>query len=209
MERQGHKSDPQDAVQIDQTPTAKSPISDLLSPRLLTPEDALQAIQCVPDAVLFLTPSLTLVRWNRSAESMLRLTASDIDQVGWLNRFASADKLRVQVLLAACQHSDAMAIELSLVVPPAAPIDLRLHACRLSDEIRPASYMLVATDITDLKRAQREADEAIRGRDQFLAMLSHELRNPCQRSSMLMKSSSHQQVEKWPQRKRVMWPRGN
>ncbi len=38
--------------------------------------------------------------------------------------------------------------------------------------------MLVATDISDLKRAQREADEAIRGRDQFLAMLSHELRNP-------------------------------
>jgi two-component system CheB/CheR fusion protein len=36
----------------------------------------------------------------------------------------------------------------------------------------------VATDITRLKRSENEQREAVRGRDQFLAMLSHELRNP-------------------------------
>lgn len=36
----------------------------------------------------------------------------------------------------------------------------------------------ISTDITDRKRAENEAREALNRRDQFLAMLSHELRNP-------------------------------
>lgn len=36
----------------------------------------------------------------------------------------------------------------------------------------------ISTDITALKRAERDAREALVRRDQFLAMLSHELRNP-------------------------------
>jgi len=36
----------------------------------------------------------------------------------------------------------------------------------------------VARDITEQKRAENQAVEAVRQRDQFLAMLSHELRNP-------------------------------
>jgi two-component system CheB/CheR fusion protein len=36
----------------------------------------------------------------------------------------------------------------------------------------------VARDITEQKRAESQAVEAVRQRDQFLAMLSHELRNP-------------------------------
>ena len=49
--------------------------------------------------------------------------------------------------------------------------------------IRDASGQLVGTtaifrDVTDQKRAEAEIREAVRRRDQFLAMLSHELRNP-------------------------------
>jgi len=36
----------------------------------------------------------------------------------------------------------------------------------------------IKTDVTDLKRAETEAREAVAQRDRFLAMLSHELRNP-------------------------------
>jgi two-component system, chemotaxis family, CheB/CheR fusion protein len=36
----------------------------------------------------------------------------------------------------------------------------------------------ISTDITDRKRAENEARESLTRRDQFLAMLSHELRNP-------------------------------
>jgi two-component system CheB/CheR fusion protein len=54
--------------------------------------------------------------------------------------------------------------------------EVRLIASRLSgDEHR----MLVAMhDVTARKRAERALQEEVRGRDQFLAALSHELRNP-------------------------------
>jgi signal transduction histidine kinase len=37
---------------------------------------------------------------------------------------------------------------------------------------------VVATDVTDLVRARQEAEEANRAKDEFMAMLGHELRNP-------------------------------
>ncbi len=38
--------------------------------------------------------------------------------------------------------------------------------------------LLAVEDITDRKRAERELREADRRKDEFLAMLAHELRNP-------------------------------
>ncbi len=43
---------------------------------------------------------------------------------------------------------------------------------------RPVAIASIAKDIKRLKDAEREAREAVRRRDHFLAMLSHELRNP-------------------------------
>ncbi|QDU86728.1 Autoinducer 2 sensor kinase/phosphatase LuxQ [Pirellulimonas nuda] len=39
-------------------------------------------------------------------------------------------------------------------------------------------FMAIERDVTDLKRAQARAQEEVARRDEFLAMLSHELRNP-------------------------------
>ncbi len=43
---------------------------------------------------------------------------------------------------------------------------------------RPVGVITVLRDVTDQKRAEEKIQEAVQRRDQFLAMLSHELRNP-------------------------------
>lgn len=49
----------------------------------------------------------------------------------------------------------------------------------LTDDLkRPTSIAVISKDISDLKRAEHQAREEVSRRDQFLAMLSHELRNP-------------------------------
>jgi two-component system CheB/CheR fusion protein len=57
---------------------------------------------------------------------------------------------------------------------------VRYVEMRLVDFVWDGKSALLATlrDVTQRKRAQEEADEAVKLRDQFLAMLSHELRNP-------------------------------
>jgi signal transduction histidine kinase len=57
---------------------------------------------------------------------------------------------------------------------------VRVAEMRLVDFYWEGRSALLATlrDITERKRAQEEAYEAVQLRDQFLAMLSHELRNP-------------------------------
>lgn len=46
------------------------------------------------------------------------------------------------------------------------------------DAHQPIGIASIAKDISALKQAEQEAQEALRRRDEFLAMLSHELRNP-------------------------------
>ncbi|NTX41351.1 response regulator [Myxococcus sp. CA033] len=48
----------------------------------------------------------------------------------------------------------------------------------LDDEGRVDSIVVVAFDVTDLSNARREAEAGSRAKDEFLAMLGHELRNP-------------------------------
>ena len=42
----------------------------------------------------------------------------------------------------------------------------------------PDGIVVVATDVTELANARRDAESANRAKDEFIAMLSHELRNP-------------------------------
>src|SRR4029079_18594479 len=43
---------------------------------------------------------------------------------------------------------------------------------------RPVGIVVIFRDVTERQRAEKKIQESVRRRDQFLAMLSHELRNP-------------------------------
>ena len=47
-----------------------------------------------------------------------------------------------------------------------------------NDDGQVYAIAVVATDVTDLVRARQDAEEANRAKDEFMAMLGHELRNP-------------------------------
>ena len=57
------------------------------------------------------------------------------------------------------------------------PVLLTLSLLR-DEADQPIAIASIAKDITDRKHAELQCREAIERRDQFLAMLSHELRNP-------------------------------
>ncbi len=59
------------------------------------------------------------------------------------------------------------------------PLEISLHVSPIRNVAKEVSgASAIARDISELKKAEHEIREAIRRRDQFLAMLSHELRNP-------------------------------
>jgi PAS domain S-box-containing protein len=62
------------------------------------------------------------------------------------------------------------------------PTGLRHYAARLVPELGPDGevehVLVVSHDVTDIKRAQEALEDADRRKDEFLATLAHELRNP-------------------------------
>ena len=48
----------------------------------------------------------------------------------------------------------------------------------LDEQGAPDSIVVIVYDVTELARARRNAEVANRAKDEFLAMLGHELRNP-------------------------------
>ena len=57
-------------------------------------------------------------------------------------------------------------------------LQARLSADDLDGDGQSSGIVVVATDVTELANARRDAESANRAKDEFIAMLSHELRNP-------------------------------
>jgi PAS domain S-box-containing protein len=70
-------------------------------------------------------------------------------------------------------------IEKQLLRKDGAPVWVEIYATALTDTLgRPQSAVAIVADITERKRAEEALHEADRRKDEFLAVLGHELRNP-------------------------------
>jgi two-component system CheB/CheR fusion protein len=77
------------------------------------------------------------------------------------------------------QHEKLRNIETVRVTREGRRVPVLLTLSLLADEDRqPAGIATIAKDVTKLKWAEETARDAVRRRDEFLALLSHELRNP-------------------------------
>ncbi|HLL23373.1 MAG TPA: ATP-binding protein, partial [Kofleriaceae bacterium] len=126
-----------------------------------------------------------IVTWNRGAEKLYGFTAAeaigksasvllqDVESVDPLiERVKRGDK--VEHVRATRVHRDGHAMEISITMSPI-----------LDREGKLVGVSSIGRDITQLMSAQRkienlleQAEESARRREQFIAMLSHELRNP-------------------------------
>jgi PAS domain S-box-containing protein len=68
--------------------------------------------------------------------------------------------------------------ELPLAATDGGARDVRITGSRLADRASTATALLAMEDVTERNRAESELREASRRKDEFLAVLSHELRNP-------------------------------
>ncbi len=101
------------------------------------------------------------------------------DLGNWIDKVDQRDRAQTRALWeAAVAAGTAFGAELRFRAGDGTPRWFKVHAVPLADGGHPAKWIGVASDIDSVKRAQEELRKADRRKDEFLAMLAHELRNP-------------------------------
>jgi two-component system, chemotaxis family, CheB/CheR fusion protein len=121
-----------------------------------------------------------IVAWNGGAEDLYGYP--EADAIGMDTRLLMPEDRRqeeVALLTRLARGEDVGVIETQRVTRDGRRIELELSACPVYDEFGKLTGMAtIGRDITVRKRAEEQVQRAIAQREQFLALLSHELRNP-------------------------------
>ena len=142
-------------------------------------------VEEMEQGAVVLTPRGDIFYCNRGFEAMVRAPLEDIIGHSMADFVAAVDESRLEELWAA----GAGRLEAILRASDGTEVPAYVTASLFGDT--PAHLCLVVTDLTEQKRqaareamfareeaARAEAESANRAKDQFLSMLSHELRNP-------------------------------
>lgn len=132
------------------------------------------------DAIISKTLDGVVTSWNRAAELLYGYTAEEmigqtVRRLVAPDRHDEADEIlerlrrgeQVKQFETVRVRKDGTLIDVSLTISPIKDARGKL-----------VGGSTIARDITERRRAEEEIREGVRRRDQFLAMLSHELRNP-------------------------------
>lgn len=99
----------------------------------------------------------------------------------WLHRVHRDDRDAVRAALDGLAHGQAYAIEYRAHDDGGATLWIAEHTCFVrTPDGQPRQVFGIARDITLSKRSERELQLAIRRKDEFLAILMHEMRTPLQ-----------------------------
>jgi len=147
----------------------------------LPPQELLAAIVASSDdAIISKTLQGIITSWNRGAERLFGYPAAEAIGQSVLLIIPDDRKSEEKMILSRLRRGeridhfetvrvtkDGRLLDISLTISP---------ICNEAGDLIGASK--VARDITDQKRAQRELREADERKNEFLALLAHELRNP-------------------------------
>ncbi len=132
------------------------------------------------DAITAEDTSGRIVSWNRGAEHLYGFT--DDEAIGRDAGFFVPDEHRADDAFTRQRAADGQAgeaYETSRLRKDGSRVDVQLSVSPLYDEHEAfIGVSTIARDITQQKRDQLAVKRALKMRDQFMAMLSHELRNP-------------------------------
>jgi PAS domain S-box-containing protein len=117
-----------------------------------------------------------VIIWNRAAEEVSGWKRSEV--LGQADPFLPEDaRLKAQALSANGTH--VIALDVRRARKDGALLDLSLSLAPLRTGRRAApGTIAIGADVTETKRAQNEAAETVRFREQFVGIVGHDLRNP-------------------------------
>lgn len=121
----------------------------------------------------------TIISWNRGAEKMYGYKAEEVVGKNARILYAPESAADFDVVLETIRAGRSVTVEHQRRRRDGTLIEVLHTVSPIRDQVgRIVGASGIARDITARKQAERETQLAIRNRDQFLAMLSHELRNP-------------------------------
>ncbi len=139
-----------------------------------------EIVQQSSDAIIRIDLDGTIRTWNRGATELLGYPESSIIGKHFSLLMPDSSAPSVDLLLSeVAQGNPVNDHRMRWRSREGKTLDISLHVSPIQDvskTVRGASA--IARDISELKKAELKIREAVRRRDQFLAMLSHELRNP-------------------------------
>ncbi|MCA1827371.1 MAG: PAS domain S-box protein, partial [Myxococcales bacterium] len=118
--------------------------------------------------------------WNRGAESLYGWSADEVMGRDALFMVATERRAEAAAKLRQAEHGEVLQpYETVHLRKDGTPVDVSIgHAPIYDEHDAIAGVSSISRDVTQKKRDEAEVQRALRMRDQFMAMLSHELRNP-------------------------------
>jgi two-component system CheB/CheR fusion protein len=140
-----------------------------------------EIVQSSDDAIFRITPDGTIRTWNQGSEKLFSHTAEYMigKDISLLTLDEGSQETMTEALETILQGGKIEHFQMKAVRRSGEEVDVQMSVSPIynaNQELTDASIVL--RDFTKQKHAESEILDAVRRRDQFLAMLSHELRNP-------------------------------